>query len=475
MEDMRRTIVLLFAVVHLCAGVYGQEMFGKRRIIASGLADPWSIVYGPEGSLWVTESKSYRVSRIDPASGRKRLLLDLAGRREFPRYDTLRVEGKSWPQGGLMGLALHPDFDRHPFVYLAYVFRDLGQNDFLAKVVRYTYDRKTDSLINEEMIDGAVPASNDHNGGRLAVAPEGGRFYLFYAVGDMGAGQFKNGGKPNHAQDSSRKEGKILRYLLEPDSSARGTEAWLPPDNPFGAGTRSAVFSVGHRNPQGLVWAHTRDFSLLFSCEHGPFSDDEINIIEKGGNYGHPLIIGYADGNYNGLAAAASDDPSLPGVWNTSYPLIEDELRAKDTLGSAFREPIYSFMPSPLSYLRDILEKVRASKEAEWDAVAPSSLAFYNHDALPEWRNSLLITTLKGGCVYRLPLTDDGRRVNGTPEKLFDERVRYRDITVSPDGSKLYLVTDRSAATSEPTSENPDQIDMRGCVIEYTLTAGDSR
>ncbi|HLS95210.1 MAG TPA: PQQ-dependent sugar dehydrogenase, partial [Sphingobacterium sp.] len=61
-------------------------------------------------------------------------------------------------------------------------------------------------------------------------------------------------------------------------------------------------------------------FSLLFSCEHGPFSDDEINIIEKGSNYGHPLIIGYADGNYNGLAAAALDDPSLPGVWNTSYP-----------------------------------------------------------------------------------------------------------------------------------------------------------
>src|SRR5690606_6619551 len=66
---------------------------------------------------------------------------------------------------------------------------------------------------------------------------------------------------------AGRKEGKILRCLLEPDSSARGTEAWLPPDNPFGAGTRSAVFSVGHRNPQGLVWAHTRDFSLLFSCE----------------------------------------------------------------------------------------------------------------------------------------------------------------------------------------------------------------
>src|SRR5690606_18344311 len=133
---------------------------------------------------------------------------------------------------------------------------------------------------------------------------------------------------------------------------------------------------------------------------------------------------------------------SPPPRWMTRHcpasgtrptPLIEDELRAKDTLGSAFREPIYSFMPSPQSYLRDILEKVRASKEAEWEAVAPSSLAFYNHDALPEWRNSLLITILKGGCVYRLPLTDDGRRVNGTPEKLFDERVRYHDITVSPD------------------------------------------
>jgi glucose/arabinose dehydrogenase len=135
----------------------------------------------------------------------------------------------------------------------------------------------------------------------------------------LGAGQFGNAGQPNHAQDKNDYEGKVLRFNTEPDNDPDLYDRWIPNDKPFNTSRQNAVWSLGHRNPQGLAYAVVDGTGYLYECEHGPFSDDEVNIIDKGKNYGHPLIIGYADGNYDGLAACATSHDLLPGKWHTSY------------------------------------------------------------------------------------------------------------------------------------------------------------
>ncbi len=453
---MTKAIITFLSFYIVGLSLYGQTPHFERTILRSKLADPWSIVYGADDHLWITESKTYRVLRIDPETKDMKVVLDLSMAREFPRYDTLDLDDKPWPQGGLMGMVLHPKFtEGSPYVYLAYIYKHLSGNDFMSKLSRFRYDEHTNLLRDEEVIDQEIPGSNDHNGGRLEWTQQNGKYFLFYALGDMGAGQYSNVGRENHAQDLNRKEGKILRYSLD-----------FATNSPLHG---SPVYSFGHRNPQGLSWAKSANFSYLYSCEHGPMSDDEINLIEQGKNYGHPLIVGYADGNYNGLAAAVSDDKKIQGEWNTMLPLIEDEAATATLWGTEYRDPLYSFMPTGNDSLRVKMEKIRSGENQDWQSIAPSSLIYYNHRGIPAWQNSLLVTSLKQGAVYRITLTADGRGVQGDPERLFAADVRYRDICLSPDGRRIYLITDRSAVTSGPTEENPDHADLRGCLIEYRL------
>lgn len=465
--QMAKTTIFFLFLYLLAVDLYGQELHFKRSILQSQLADPWSVVYGPDDHLWITESKTYRVLRFDPKTKNVHEVLDLSAAREFPRYDSLDLEDKPWPQGGLMGMVLHPQFaSGSPYVYLAYVYKHRSGNEFMSRLSRFRYNERTKLLHDEEVIDQDIPGSNDHNGGRLAVMQHQDKYFLFYALGDMGAGQYSNGGRVNHAQDPTRKEGKILRYRLDPAVLSNGKHSWIPLNNPFHG---SPVFSLGHRNTQGLSWGKSDNFSYLYACEHGPMSDDEVNLIEAGRNYGHPLIVGYADGNYNGLAAAVSDEETLPGEWNTMLPLIVDEAATATLWGMEYREPLYSFKPTVNDSLRVKMEKIRSGETQDWQSVAPSSLVYYNHPGIPAWQNSLLVTTLKHGAVYRIELTADGRSVRGAPEKLFVADVRYRDICLSPDGSRIYLITDQSAVTSGPTAESPDHADLRGCLIEFSV------
>ncbi|TDS13282.1 PQQ-dependent sugar dehydrogenase [Sphingobacterium paludis] len=465
---MRKLLYTLLAISIFSNPCSAQKPSFKQSVIASNLQDPWSIAIDGEGYLWVTESKSYKILCVNPSDGAIVLSADLSMLREFPRYDTLKLKDKPWPQGGLMGLVLHPNFDTtDPYLFVAYVYKHVEGNRFLTRLSRFRFDKEQAILTDETILDNDVPGSNDHNGGRLAIHANRGFRYLYYAVGDMGAGQYSNGGRANSAQDATSKEGKILRFLADPDTAA--VDQWIPSDNPFNTESRSAVYSVGHRNPQGLACGQSEGFSLLFSCEHGPMSDDEVNIIEKGKNYGHPLIVGYADGNYNGLSAAVSDDQTLPGPWHSALPVIADEQDQAYAFGDTYRNPIYSFAASDAGYLKKRFARVRESKDAEWESIAPSSLAFYNHQAIPDWKNSLLVTALKTGLVYRLTLSADGRAVIGDPEELFSNKVRYRDICLSPDGKKIYLITDRSAITSGPTEENPKEVNLRGCIVAFKL------
>ncbi len=454
------SLILLLLICTSFIPVKKEDIEFETRIVASGLSDPWSVVYGPDGNLWVTESKGYRVLKLDLHTGQRNIILDLNHAREFPAFDQLKKAGLLTPQGGLMGLALHPDFlNGKPYVYLSYVYRHLQGNQFLLKLTRYRYESSQNQLDSARVICDTIPASNDHNGGRMLIAQVDGKPYLFYGVGDQGSGQFANGGRTNRAQQANSYEGKILRFELEPGK----LNNWIPGDNPIDG--NSAVWTIGHRNPQGLAFTIINGKEKLYSSEHGPYSDDEINLIEKGSNYGHPLIIGYADGNYSGLAAAVSDEKKYPGKWHTSYPLISNENRNADSIGPGFKEPVMSLYPTDKKTLSRLFTKIQLGEKTSWLSYAPSGIAIYRSAAIPGWQQSLLVTSLKTGKLLRLKINQDGK-VNPHVFEYVPSRARYRDVTVSADGTKIYLATDSSAITSGPTTENPKVTSYRGCILE---------
>ncbi|MFD2145359.1 PQQ-dependent sugar dehydrogenase [Mucilaginibacter antarcticus] len=382
-------------------------------------------------------------------------------------------------RGGLMGMALHPQLlNGKPYVYLMYVYKYEGANKegngcavnyggcaFKGRVVRYTYNKQTQKLTDAIILCDSIPQSNDHNGSRLTLAPVAGKTYVFYSTGDMGAGQFGNAGQPNNAQNKNSYEGKILRFNTEPDKDAGAFDRWIPNDNPLNASRQSAVYSTGHRNPQGLAYAVVNGTGYLYESEHGPFSDDEINIISKGKNYGHPLVIGYADGNYNGLAAGITDHESLPGKWHTSYPLIVDEKANAAAMGNAYGNPLITLYPNSNAFLSRLFQN---NGRGGWPSEAPSSLDVYTANAIPGWQNSLLVPTLKGNKLIRLKLNQKGDAITGDTIGYFKSKARYRDIALSPDGKKIYLATDSSATSSNPSRQNPGQINQAGAIIEYT-------
>lgn len=457
------------------------------RTVAQNLSDPWELTYGPDNYLWITEARGYRVSRIHPRTGEKNVLLDINDQKNFLRYDLIADSadgGKPWPQSGLMGMAVHPLLLKGmPYVYIAYLYHFNGAADkgngclpgkkgciFRTRIARYTYDSAMQILINPVTICETIPGSNDHNGGRLVIGKQHNQYYLFYSVGDMGAGQYDNAGRTNYAQNPQVYEGKILRFNAMPDSSIAAAESWIPADNPFNNHQRNAVWSVGHRNPQGLVYAAAT--GKLYEVEHGPFSDDEINLIQAGKNYGHPLVIGYNDGNYNQLAAGATTDSSLPGKWHTTYPLIISEQENARAIGEAYRNPMNSLYPAANRMLSALLPRVTAgdNENKEWLSEAPSGMALYTSTAIPGWNNSLLIATLKGGRMIRLGLNSTGDSIITDTIMYFKDRVRYRDVAVSADGWKIYLATDSATRSSGPTGDKGVTYEHRGVILEFTYT-----
>ncbi len=438
--------------------VFSQNETFQMRQVACGLSQPWEITYGPDNALWTTEALSYEVKRIDPATGAQHLLIDLSDRKDFP--DNLYP----FPQGGLMGLALHPELlSGKPFVYLAYVYHfDSCAADnhgcyFRTKLVRFTYDLAGDSLKNEVTLIDTLPGSSDHNGGRLVIAQN----YLFYAIGDMGAGHQANRERIHHGQEIDKYEGKILRFNLEPDGDPITADRWIPNDNPFDAGnTKSAVWTLGHRNPQGLAVGPT---GILYEAEHGPYSDDEINVILPQRNYGFPLIAGFADGNYNSSAVGAG----------STVPVIVSEQANAIAIGPSYKDPIFSLFPASQAEVSTIYNNDKNNTPPfpnyymSWPSSAPSGIAYYGSDAIPGWKNSLLVASLKQARVYRLSLSADGQSVVGDTVSYFNGLGRFRDLAISPDGQKIYVACDTMGPIQGPpgVALTPPN---RGCILEFT-------
>ena len=237
------------------ADVFESEEHAFRVVeVASGLDHPWGLAFLPDGRLLVTERpgrlRTVTAGRLDPE----------------PVAGVPRVYASG--QGGLLDVALHPDFQENGWVYLSYAGGHWGRAGTEVSRGRLRDNR----LEDVEVLFRALPKSSGgrHFGSRLRFAPDG---HLFVTLGDRG--------DRHRAQDPGDHAGSIVR--LRDDGG-------VPPDNPFvGAdGARPEVFTVGNRNVQGL--AFHPDTGVLFAHEHGPRGGDELNVVGAGVNYGWPVI-----------------------------------------------------------------------------------------------------------------------------------------------------------------------------------------
>ncbi len=454
-----------------------KEVFKQTTLSGANLLnDPWEIAYGPDGNLWITEAKGYRVYKMDPSSGVKTTVLDISttgtGYLTASEHTAFNMQStfSKWPQGGLAGLAIHPEFTNgKQFIYLSYVHRYIGLiansegHIFVNRVVRFTYNESTNKLESPVSLCDTLPGSSDHNSQRMIIAPVNGIDYLFYASGDMGAGQFENKNRPMRAQVNGSYEGKILRFNLEPDGDAGTLDKWIPNNNPFNGASQSAVWSTGMRNNQGFAYAEINGVGRLFGSSHGPFSDDEINIIEQGKNYGHPIVIGYAnDENYKLVSA---------GEKTGILPVIGSEITNASTIGSSYKDPLFSgYAPSNAAVTSIWNNQVN---NGAWPSEAWSGMDIYTDNIIPGWKNSLVIASLKWGRVLRFKLGSSGSTILpiGGSDTLsyFGGINRFRDMAFAPGGKDLFVIMDKSATTSGPSALNPVVPACGGCVLKYTF------
>ncbi len=302
----------------------------------------------------------------------------------------------------------------------------------------------------DDVITG-LDGSNDHNSGRLRIDPlpeSDGKYHLYYTIGDMGAGNLANVDRPNHAQDTTIIEGKVLRFNTEPDpSQPAGPQQWIPADNPFPAGAAAAVktpvYSFGHRNPQGLDFGSVDGGAsyLLYSSEHGDQSDDEVNIIVPHTNYGWPKVAGLCDNNYT---STTGDSMYLAGKS------VISESGFCDTTHTTLQEPIFSFY----NWTRNANKTSGAMSNMHWPTIAPAAITFYGQSGIPGWNYSLLIASLKNG-LWRLKLKPDGLSIDSTAGPTdtlhYLTGYRLRNVTVSPTGDTLFVAVDNSCCTLGPT------------------------
>ena len=430
----------------------GRERF-TMRVVAGALGNPWEITWGPDGFLWVTERSAFRVTRINPADGSKRVAL------------TLEDAYQSVDQDGLLGLALHPDLLKgraRDFIYVAYT-HDVDAGPGVTRnlrVRRYTFDRSSQTLTAPiDVLDG-LPAWDDHGGGRLLVGPDR---MLYLTRGDQGNNWLANACHAIRSQelptageirdrDWSKYQGKILRLNL--DGS-------IPGDNPVIHGVRSHIYSYGHRNPQGLVFGPNR---LLYSAEHGPATDDELNIIAAGGNYGWPLVAGYKDDRdyiYANWSASSPEPCKTLKFSSLNIPASVPQARESSFTG-VFVAPLVTFFTVPAGYDR---------AKAGTATIAPSGLDLYTSTAIPGWAMSLVVTGMRTGAIYRAKLARDGRHVEGEPLEYFKAATRYRDIAISPDGLRIYASTDDHGPTMGDRGQTAGVLANPGAILEFTYVA----
>jgi PQQ-dependent dehydrogenase (s-GDH family) len=366
-------------------------------------------------------------------------------------------------QDGLMGLALHPDLLKGKgldFVYVAYTYdADSGPAvNARIRIRRYTYDAGREALHMPTDVLSNMPAHDDHGGGRLVFGPDG---KLYFTRGDQGSNWLANFCTAIRSQelptaqmvgagDWSTYQGKILR--LDPDGS-------IPEDNPVLAGVRSHIFAYGFRNPQGLAFGPG---GILYASEHGPATDDELDVITAGGNYGWPHVAGYSDDRayaYNNWSASSPTPCRDLKFDNLRPPASVPQQRETAWKVAAFVPPIATLFTVPPGY--DLASLGGAT-------IAPAGIDVYHWPGIPAWNQSVLVTGMRTGAVYRFKLGADGRSVDGQPLEYFKADDRYRDLAISPDGRRILLATDSFGATADANGQRTEKLANPGSIVEFT-------
>lgn len=319
----------------------------KIEIVAENLNVPWAIAISDERKIYFTErSGSIRV--IENSNLNPNPLI------------TFRSPFISQGEGGLMGIALDPNFSQNHFLYVMSSYSE--GNKIYNRVIKLV-EKNNKASIDQILLD-RIPGGQIHNGGRIKIGPDK---KLYITTGDAG--------NPDLAQDITSLAGKILR--IELDGS-------IPSDNPF---SNSPIYSLGHRNPQGLAWNSN---NMLYSSEHGQSAHDEINIINPGSNYGWPIVQG--------------DEESSEIL--VTKPLVQ-------------------------------------SQEDTW---APSGIAVVNQGT---WKDNLLVATLRGHQLLNISLNKDGTLVKSIESYLKNEYGRLREVVYGKDGS-IYISTSNRDGRGNP-------------------------
>jgi PQQ-dependent dehydrogenase (s-GDH family) len=254
-------------------------------------------------------------------------------------------------------------------------------------------------------------------------------------------------------QDWTKYQGKVLRINL--DGS-------IPADNPMIDGVRSHIYTYGHRNAQGLAFGTG---GKLYATEHGPNSDDELNLIEAGKNYGWPYVAGYLDDKAYVYANWSRSTPEPCSSLPFSATVIPQSVpRQKESAWRHpdFRPPLRTFFTVADGYDFQGLGSA---------TIAPGGLEAYTaKDGIPGWADSVLVLSLSKGVIYRVKLNADGRSADGEPKPYFKSTNRYRDITIGKNSKVIYFATDNSGNSTDASGRTVRTLENPGAILEFSYT-----
>ena len=348
-------LLLLLAGISLANSQVQTSQEHSYRItrLAEGLEHPWSLVSLPKGHFLVAER------------GGTVHFLDQQGH----MISSFRLDGvSSIGQGGLMDLTLHPEFMHNHWVY--YTSTVKHKSGYGTALGRFEFTNGLLGKQEELFIADNIGFGSRHFGSRIVFDDKG---YLYLCLGDRGDRE--------EAQDLTNHKGTILRL---------GHDASIPQDNPFSdiPNAKREIYSYGHRNIQGCVFAEAR----LWAHEHGPRGGDELNIIHRGANYGWPIIThGRA---YSGLKIG------------------------EGTHKEGMKQPVVYWVPS----------------------IAPSGMLFYTKDKFPRWQGNFFIGALAGRHLLRLVIKDGSVTAQ---EQLLRDYGRIREVMQDEQGY-IYVLTDHA-------------------------------
>ena len=364
---MKKLLAILFIIPFFTSAqvIVGNTSLTEREVIGN-LDIPWEIKWGYDGFIWMTERPGI-VSRVNVGTGEKNVILDI--------QNTV-YSGNN--EAGLLGMEFHPEFATNHILFMTYTYTQ--GNQIKERLSSFTYNTNSEMLENEQILLNDINGYTTHIGSRILALED---LTILISTGDAQ--------DQPASQDVNELTGKILRMDISDDNFGG-----IPNDNPI---PNSYVWSWGHRNAQGLELAPN---GIIYSSEHGPTNDDELNILVPNRNYGWPNVQGFCD------------EPTETNFCEQNNVV----------------EPLANWTPT----------------------IAPSDIIWYDHPAIPEFQNTLLMTVLKDKMLVRFEFSEDGRSVTSETEFFNYEWGRLRDICVSDDG-KIYLATNGNTWPSQPPNE----------------------